>query len=83
MRLKVVILFSKSSLCSYASMVSFSFASVTRDGSLYVFRFLRGLAAPDDRDDDGAGSERGGDRHGAVGSTHAWNLGAADGKRLR
>jgi hypothetical protein len=36
----------------------------------------------DDRDEervDGAGSERGGDLDGAVGSTHAWNLGAAEG----
>ena len=52
------------------------------------------MADADDRDDDGAGSEpgttwahdgseRGGDREGAVGSTHAWNMGAADGKHLR
>ena len=52
------------------------------------------LADADDRDDDGAGSEpgttwahdgseRGGDREGAVGSTHAWNLGAAEGLRSR
>jgi len=36
---------------------------------------------PDDRDDDGAASLGGGD--GAVGSTHAWNMGAAEGRRLR
>ena len=41
------------------------------------------LADADDRDDDGAGSERGGDGDGAVGSTHAWNLGAAEGLRSR
>ena len=57
--------------------------ALTENSGLALLDALRDDDRDEERVDGAGGSERGGDGDGAVGSTHAWNMGAADGKYLR
>ena len=53
--------------------------ALTENSGLALLDALRDDDRDEERVDGAGGSERGGDLDGAVGSTHAWNLGAAEG----